>query len=125
MTHLSVYTSCHFLYTTIIWQKLFILGSNINITRDYVRVQQADAPTHPDPELWMYMGPSIYGPTRVWPPTRKGGQARVDACGWGRGSSPMRTSTQKITIRVHWRHPVFFSCKEVGVFLPEFRLWME
>ena len=34
----------------------------------------------------------------------------------GRGSSSMWTSTQKIKIRVHWRHPVFFSCKEVGVF---------
>ena len=33
-----------------------------------------------------------------------------------RGSSPMWTSTQKIEIRVHWRHNVFFSCKEVGVF---------
>src|SRR6218665_1418615 len=28
----------------------------------------------------------------------------------------MWTSTQKIKIRVHWRHTVFFSCKEVGVF---------
>src|SRR6218665_3535115 len=34
----------------------------------------------------------------------------------GRGSSPMWTSTQKIKIRVHRRHTVFFSCKEVGVF---------
>jgi len=36
----------------------------------------------------------------------------------GRGSSPMWTSTQKIkhTYRVHWCHPVFFSCKEVSVF---------
>ena len=36
----------------------------------------------------------------------------VDGVG---GSSPMWMSTQKIKIRVHWRHPVFFSCKEVGV----------
>jgi len=38
--------------------------------------------------------------------------------GWLRwtGSSPMWTSTQKIK-RVHWRHPIFFSCKEVGVLL--------
>jgi len=42
-----------------------------------------------------------------------GGQAHVDG---GRGSSPMWTSTQKIKIRVHWHHPVFFSCKEVGLF---------
>ena len=34
----------------------------------------------------------------------------------GGGSSQMWTSTQKIKIRVHWRHTVFFSCKEVGVF---------
>ena len=46
--------------------------------------------------------------------------------GGGVGSSPMWTSTQKIKIRVHLRHTVFFSCKEVGVFfLPEFRLWTE
>jgi len=37
--------------------------------------------------------------------------------GRGRGSNPMWTSTQKIKIRVHRRHPVFFSCTEVGVFL--------
>ena len=29
------------------------------------------------------------------------GQAQVDACGGGRGLSPMWTSTQKIKIRVH------------------------
>jgi len=34
----------------------------------------------------------------------------------GGGGSPMWTSTQKIKIRVHWRHTVFFSWKEVGVF---------
>src|SRR6218665_2766817 len=43
----------------------------------------------------------------------------------GRGSSPMWTSTQKIKIRVHRRHTVFFSCKVCDVFLPEFRLWTE
>jgi len=32
------------------------------------------------------------------------------------GSSPMWTSTRKIKIRVYWRHHVFFSSKEVGVF---------
>jgi len=49
--------------------------------------------------------------------TRSGmGQAQVDACGRGEGVCPMWTSTQKINIRVHWRHPLFFSCKEVGVF---------
>jgi len=31
-------------------------------------------------------------------------------------SSPMWTSTQKIKIRVTWRHAVFFSCKEVSIF---------
>src|SRR6218665_2593560 len=50
--------------------------------------------------------------------TRRGEEVRlrwthVDG---GRGSSPMWTSTQKIKIRVHRRHTVFFSCKEVGVF---------
>jgi len=39
----------------------------------------------------------------------------------GEEPSPMWTSTQKIKIRVHWHHPVFFSCKEVGIF----RLWTE
>src|SRR6218665_2613203 len=34
----------------------------------------------------------------------------------GRGFSPMWTSTQKIKIRAHRCHTVFFSCKEVGVF---------
>jgi len=63
------------------------------------------------------MGPSIYDVH-----TEGGGsQAQVD----GGGSSPMWTSTQKIIIRVHWHHLLFFSCKEVGVFLPEFRLWTE
>jgi len=36
--------------------------------------------------------------------------------GGGGGSSPMWKSTQKIKIRVQWRHIVFFSCKEVGIF---------
>jgi len=50
--------------------------------------------------------------------TRRGEGVRLrwtHVDGW-RGSSPMWTSTQKIKIRVHWRHPLFFSCKEVGVF---------
>src|SRR6218665_3209307 len=34
----------------------------------------------------------------------------------GEGSRPMWTSTQKIKIRVHGCHTVFFSCKEVGIF---------
>src|SRR6218665_64559 len=57
-------------------------------------------------------GPSIYDVHTE----EGGGQAQVDACGRGRGSSPMWTSTQKIKIRAHRRHTVFFSCKEVGVF---------
>ena len=49
--------------------------------------------------------------------TRRGrGQAQVD----GEGSSPMWTSAQKINIRDHWRHPAFFSCKEIGVFYQNF-----
>ena len=49
--------------------------------------------------------------------TRRGrGSGSGEPCGRGeRGSSPMWTSTQKIKIRVHWRHTVYFSCKEVGV----------
>jgi len=46
-----------------------------------------------------------------------GGQAKVDG---GRGSIPMWTSTQKSKIWVHWRHTVFFSCKEVGTFFTRF-----
>jgi len=43
-----------------------------------------------------------------------------------RGSSHMWMSTQEIKIRVHLRHPVFFSYKEIGIFLkPEFGLWTE
>src|SRR6218665_2508348 len=42
-------------------------------------------------------GPSIYDVHTEG----EGGQAQVDACGRGRGSSPMWTSTQKIKIRVH------------------------
>jgi len=34
----------------------------------------------------------------------------------GEGSSPMWMSTQKSKNKVHGCHPVFFSCKEVGVF---------
>ena len=58
------------------------------------------------------------GAIHLWRPHGGGGggQAQVNACGRGRGSSPMLTSTQKIKISVHWRHIVFFSCKEVGVF---------
>src|SRR6218665_1791975 len=50
--------------------------------------------------------------------TRRGEGVRLrwtSAGGGGRGSSPMWTSTQKIKIRVHRCHTVFFSCKEVGV----------
>ena|SRR6218665_2438322 len=63
------------------------------------------------------------GNTMVWghpfmTSTRRGRGVRlrwthVDG---GRGSSPMWTSTHKLKIRVHWRHTVFFSCKEVGIF---------
>ena len=38
----------------------------------------------------------------------------------GEGVSAMWTFKQKIIARL--RHPVFFSCKEVGVFGPAFRL---
>ena len=57
----------------------------------------------------------------LWRPHGEG-HAQVDACGRGRGSSPMWTSTQKIKIRIHWRHPVFFSCKEFAwrLFNPNF-----
>ena len=34
----------------------------------------------------------------------------------GRGVKPHEDYTLKIKIRVHWRHTVFFSCKEVFVF---------
>src|SRR6218665_3559038 len=53
------------------------------------------------------MGPSIYDVHT------EGVRLRWTGEGW---SSPMWTSTQKIKIRVHSRHTVFFSCKEVGVF---------
>ena len=43
----------------------------------------------------------------------------------GGGVKPHVGVHPEIKTRVHWRHPVFFSCKEVGVFLPEFRLWTE
>ena len=45
--------------------------------------------------------------------TRRGKGVRLR---WMGGFSPMWTSTQKIKIRVHWRHTVFFPCKEVGIF---------
>jgi len=57
--------------------------------------------------------------------TRRGVRLRWTHVDEGGGSSPMWTSTQKIKIRVHQRHTVFFSCKEVGIFLPEFRLCTE
>jgi len=58
------------------------------------------------------MAPSIYDVHKEgeW------GQVQADTCGWGIGYSPMWVSTQKIKIRVHWRHTVLFSCKEVCVF---------
>jgi len=57
------------------------------------------------------------GAIHLWcPHGGGGGQAQADACGRGwEGSSPMWTSTQKIKIRVHWCHPVFFLCKEVDI----------
>jgi len=70
-------------------------------------------------ELSRIMGPSIYDVHTEGAGSGSGG------CMWT-GSSPMWTSTQKIKIRVHWCHPVFFLCKEVGVFfLSEFSLCME
>ena len=54
-------------------------------------------------------GPSIYD-------VHTEGDMGSSSGGRGEGrQSPMWTSTQKIKITVHWRHPVF-SCKEVGVF---------
>src|SRR6218665_1504904 len=45
---------------------------------------------------------SIKGPSIDDVHTEGGGcQVQVDACRWGRESSPMWTSTQKIKIRVH------------------------
>jgi len=41
------------------------------------------------------------------------GRTEADACEW-RGFSSLYTSTQKI--RIHRRHSVLFSCKEVRVF---------
>ena len=44
--------------------------------------------------------------------TRRGrGQAQVDACGRG---SQLRVDVHT-KIRAQWRHPVFFSCKEVDI----------
>ena len=58
------------------------------------------------------LGPSIYDVH-----TEGGwGQAQVDACGRGGVGPAPCGRPQKIKIRVHWRHTVFFSCKEVGVF---------
>src|SRR6218665_3676335 len=42
-------------------------------------------------------GPSIYDVHKEG----RGGQAKVDACGRGEGSSPVWTSTQRIKIKVH------------------------
>jgi len=50
------------------------------------------------------MGPSIYDVHT------EGGQVHVD----GEGISSKWPSTHKI--RALWRHCIFFSCKEVGVF---------
>jgi len=58
--------------------------------------------------------------TSTWRGSGSGGRMWT-----GEGVKPMWTSTQKIKIRVNWRHPVFLSCKEVGIFLPEFLLWTE
>jgi len=41
--------------------------------------------------------------------TRRGEGVRFRWTHVDGGSSPMWTSTQKIKIRVHWRHTVFFS----------------
>src|SRR6218665_195920 len=57
--------------------------------------------------------------------TRRGDQAQVDACGRRRVSqAPCGRPRRKLKV-VHQCHPVFLSCKEVGVFLAEFRLSME
>jgi len=55
--------------------------------------------------------------------TRRGGARLRWTHADGVGVSSMWTSIQKI--RAHWRHPVFFSCKEVSIFGPEFCLWTE
>ena len=60
------------------------------------------------------------GAIHLWRP-HEGGGLRWTHVDGGRGSSPMWTSTQKIKIRVHWRHTLFFSCKEVGVLFT--RIW--
>jgi len=57
------------------------------------------------------------GAIHLWRPHGDGkGQALVDAWGRGSRSAPcsMWTSTQKTRANRH--HPVFFSCKEVGIF---------
>jgi len=56
------------------------------------------------------MGPSIYDVHTEG----EGFWLRWTPVDW-RGVRAMWTSTQKI--RAYWRHPVFFSCKEVGGFL--------
>jgi len=58
------------------------------------------------------------GPIHLW---RSHGEGRGSGGRMWTGegvhrSSPMWTSTQKIKIRVHWCHTVFFSCKKVGIF---------
>jgi len=58
------------------------------------------------------MGPSIYD---VHTEGEGGVKLRWTHVDGREGSSLRWTSTQKIKIRVHWRQPVFFSCKEVGV----------
>jgi len=55
----------------------------------------------------------VFGAIHLWLPHGEGRGSGSGGCMW---SSPLWTSTQKIKIRVCWRHPVFFSCKEVGVF---------
>jgi len=53
-------------------------------------------------------------------PTQKG---RASGVGWG--VSSIWTSTKIFLEPKDVIHPVFFSCKEMAFFVPEFRLWME
>src|SRR6218665_3222306 len=58
--------------------------------------------------------------------TRRGrGQAQVDACGRGEGSSPMWTSTQKLKLESIDMILSSSHAKKLVYFLPEFRLWTE
>ena len=73
----------------------------------------------PDYRAWRHFGFSVagLGAFHLWRPHGgEGVRLRWTHVDGGGVQLYVDASTQKIKIRAHWHHPVFFSCKEFAVF---------